>query len=45
MSKSYTYQTTDYADIGEDHTNKFITKMVTSVHIGGLASGIYNDEG
>jgi len=23
MSKSYTYQTTDYADVEDDYTNKF----------------------
>lgn len=39
------YQTTDYADIGDDHTDPFLTKMVTLGFIEHGASGFYNDKG
>lgn len=40
-----TYQTTDYADIGDDHTDPFLTKMVTLGFVEAGASGFYDDKG
>ena len=40
-----TYQSTDYADIGDDHTDPFLTKMVTQGFIEPAASGIYDHHG
>jgi hypothetical protein len=45
FDKLYTYQSTDYADIGDDHTDEFLTKMVTLGFVEGGASGFYNDKG
>ncbi|WJG10641.1 hypothetical protein [Aliiglaciecola sp. LCG003] len=39
------YQTTDFADIGDDHTDPFLTKMVTLGFIEKGASGFYDDKG
>ena len=39
------YQSTDYADIGDDHTDPFLTKMVTQGFIEPAASGFYNQHG
>lgn len=39
------YQTTDFADIGDDHTDPFLTKMVTLGFIEQGASGFYDDKG
>ncbi|MDN4500832.1 hypothetical protein QX776_00305 [Alteromonadaceae bacterium BrNp21-10] len=40
-----TYQATDFADIGDDHSDPFLTKMVTLGFIEHGASGFYNSEG
>lgn len=40
-----TFQTTDYADIGDDHTDPFLTKMVTLGFIEPGSSGFYNEHG
>ncbi|MEP1385461.1 MAG: hypothetical protein ABJK64_16895 [Paraglaciecola sp.] len=45
FNKLYDYQTTDYADIGDDHTDPFLTKMVTLGFIEAGASGFYDDKG
>ena len=45
FDKLYTYQSTDYADIGDDHTDPFLTKMVTLGFVEAGASGFYNDKG
>ena len=39
------YQTTDFADIGDDHTDPFLTKMVHQGFIEKGASGYYNAKG
>ncbi|MBE1288047.1 MAG: hypothetical protein GJ671_10075 [Alteromonadaceae bacterium] len=39
------YLSTDYADIGDDHTDPFLTQMVNLGFIEGGASGFYNDQG
>lgn len=39
------YQSTDYADIGDDHTDPFLTKMVTQGFIEAGASGFYDQHG
>lgn len=39
------YQSTDYADIGDDHTDPFLTKMVTQGFIEAGASGFYDQQG
>ncbi|WP_233267257.1 DUF4840 domain-containing protein [Paraglaciecola sp. L3A3] len=39
------YQTTDFADIGDDHTDPFLTNMVTLGFIEPGASGFYDDKG
>ncbi|MGJ8681420.1 hypothetical protein [Paraglaciecola sp.] len=39
------YQTTDFADIGDDHTDSFLTNMVTLGFIEAGASGFYDDKG
>ncbi|NDV91902.1 hypothetical protein GTH32_12015 [Alteromonas sp. 345S023] len=39
------YQTTDYADIGDDHTDPFLTKMVHQGFIEAGASGFYHQDG
>ncbi|MEG3766864.1 hypothetical protein [Alteromonas sp. 14N.309.X.WAT.G.H12] len=39
------YQTTDYADIGDDHTDPFLTNMVNQGFIEAGASGFYDTEG
>ena len=39
------YQTTDFADIGDDHTDPFLTRMVTLGFIEHGASGFYDDKG
>lgn len=45
FAKRADYQATDYADIGDDHTDPFLTKMVTQGFIEAGASGFYNDKG
>jgi hypothetical protein len=44
FDKLYTYQTTDYADIGDDHTDQFLTKMVTLGFVEAGSSGFYDNE-
>lgn len=39
------YQSTDYADIGDDHTDPFLTKMVNQGFIEAGASGFYHQDG
>ncbi|GGF53927.1 hypothetical protein [Alteromonas lipolytica] len=39
------YQSTDFADIGDDHTDPFLTKMVHQGFIEKGASGYYNSDG
>jgi hypothetical protein len=39
------YQATDFADIGDDHTDPFLTKMVTLGFIEAGASGFYDAQG
>ena len=39
------YYATDYADIGDDHTDPFLTQMVTQGFIEAGASGFYNSKG
>lgn len=39
------YQSTDFADIGDDHSDAFLTKMVTLGFIEKGASGFYDDKG
>lgn len=39
------YQSTDFADIGDDHTDPFLTNMVTLGFIEHGASGFYDDKG
>ena len=39
------YISTDYADIGDDHTDPFLTQMVNLGFIEGGASGFYNAQG
>jgi len=39
------FQSTDYADIGDDHTDPFLTKMVTQGFIESGASGFYDQHG
>lgn len=39
------YQATDYADIGDDHTDPFLTNMVTQGFIEQGASGFYDSKG
>lgn len=39
------YQLTDYADIGDDHTDPFLTNMVNMGFIEAGASGFYDTEG
>ena len=39
------YQTTDYADIGDDHTDPFLAKMIKLGFIEDGASGFYDDQG
>ncbi|WP_228768539.1 hypothetical protein [Shewanella sp. TC10] len=39
------YKMTDYADIGDDHSDEFLTKMVTLGFVEHGASGFYDTEG
>lgn len=39
------YMSTDFADIGDDHTDPFLTRMVTLGFIETGASGFYDDKG
>ncbi|MBT0586596.1 hypothetical protein KIU71_09250 [Alteromonas sp. SM 2104] len=41
----HNYYVTDFADIGDDHTDPFLTQMVTQGFIEHGASGFYNDKG
>ena len=41
----YAYQSTDFADIGDDHTDPFLTRMVHQGFIEKGASGYYNSDG
>lgn len=41
----HNYYATDFADISDDHTDPFLTKMVTQGFIEHGASGFYNDKG
>lgn len=45
FAKRIDYQSTDYADIGDDHTDPFLTKMVTQGFIEAGASGFYDQHG
>ncbi|BFT29890.1 hypothetical protein D210916BOD24_10660 [Alteromonas sp. D210916BOD_24] len=45
FAKREAYQTTDYADIGDDHTDPFLTKMVNQGFIEAGASGYYDTDG
>lgn len=45
FNKRLNYQTTDYADIGDDHTDPFLTEMVALGFIEHGASGFYNEQG
>ena len=45
FAKRVDYQATDYADIGDDHTDPFLTKMVTQGFIEAGASGFYDQHG
>ena len=45
FASRYGYQTTDYADIGDDHTDPFLTNMVHQGFIEAGASGFYNASG
>lgn len=45
FAKRQDYQSTDYADIGDDHTDPFLTKMVTQGFIEAGASGYYDEHG
>lgn len=45
FASRFAYQTTDFADIGDDHTDPFLTKMVHQGFIEKGASGYYNTEG
>ena len=45
FTKRQNYQSTDYADIGDDHTDPFLTKMVTQGFIEAGASGYYDEHG
>lgn len=45
FNKLYAYQSTDYADIGDDHTDPFLTKMVTLGFVEAGATGFYDDKG
>jgi hypothetical protein len=39
------YQSTDYADIGDDHTDPFLAKMINLGFVEHGASGFYNTDG
>lgn len=41
----YAYQSTDFADIGDNHTDPFLTNMVHQGFIEKSASGYYNSDG
>jgi hypothetical protein len=41
----YAYYATDYADIGDDHTDPFLTKMMNLGFIEHGASGFYDTQG
>lgn len=45
FAKRESYQSTDYADIGDDHTDPFLTKMVNQGFIEAGASGYYDQHG
>ncbi|TAP37284.1 hypothetical protein EYR97_06705 [Alteromonas sp. KUL42] len=45
FTKRESYQSTDYADIGDDHTDPFLTKMVNQGFIEAGASGYYDQHG
>lgn len=45
FAKREAYQSTDYADIGDDHTDPFLTKMVHQGFIEAGASGFYHQDG
>lgn len=45
FDKRNDYYATDFADIGDDHTDPFLTQMVTQGFIEHGASGFYNDKG
>lgn len=45
FAKRERYLSTDYADIGDDHTDPFLTQMVNLGFIEGGASGFYNAQG
>lgn len=45
FAKRERYLSTDYADIGDDHTDPFLTQMVNLGFIEGGASGFYNTQG
>lgn len=45
FAKRETYFATDYADVGDDHTDQFLTTMVNLGFVEGGASGFYNVQG
>ncbi|WP_232364963.1 hypothetical protein [Salinimonas marina] len=45
FAKRVDYQSTDFADIGDDHTDPFLTRMVTQGFIEAGASGFYDQHG
>lgn len=45
FAKRATYQSTDFADIGDDHSDPFLTNMVNLGFIEHGASGFYDDQG
>ena len=45
FDKRNSYKSTDYADIGDDHTDPFLTRMVNQGFIEAGASGFYNADG
>lgn len=45
FDQRYRYQTTDFADIGDDHTDPFLTNMVHQGFIEEGASGFYDEHG
>lgn len=45
FNEKLSYQTTDYADIGDNESDPFLRKMINLGFVGHGASGIYNAEG
>ncbi len=45
FTQRYTYQTTDYADIGDNESDPFLTKMINLGFVEHKEQGFYNTEG